>query len=187
MKHIALFTAFALLNGWSINLPDLSVNRPPVGQAPVHRPNIVIVMADQWRAQDLGYMGNPQVITPNLDKLASESVNARLCVAEMPVCSPSRASLLTGQHAITHGVFYNDRPLRNEALTLAEVCQQNGYQTGFIGKWHINGSFSKDYNPSRMAPIPVDRRQGFDYWRALECTHNYNNSPYYNGANQRFV
>jgi arylsulfatase A-like enzyme len=70
---------------------------------------------------------------------------------------------------------------------LAEVCRQNGYQTGFIGKWHINGSMSKDYAPGRVAPIPADRRQGFDYWRALECNHNYNDSPYYNEVNTRFV
>lgn len=132
-------------------------------------------------------MGNRDVVTPHLDKLATESVDARLCVAEVPVCSPSRASLLTGQHATTHGVFYNDRPLRNEAVTLAEVCQQSGYQTGFIGKWHINGGMGKDFNPGRLAPIPASRRQGFAYWRALECTHDYNNSPYYNEANRRFV
>jgi arylsulfatase A-like enzyme len=157
------------------------------GKAPVKKPNIVIVMADQWRAQDLGYMGNRQVITPNLDKLASEAINARLCVAEVPVCAPSRASMLTGQHALTHGVFYNDRPLRNEAVTLAEVCQQSGYQTGFIGKWHINGGMEKDFSKGRLAPIPADRRQGFEYWRGLECTHDYNNSPYYNEVNKRFV
>ncbi|GAB2534974.1 sulfatase [Spirosoma aerophilum] len=144
-------------------------------------------MADQWRAQDLGYAGNRDVVTPNLDKLALESVNARLCVAEVPVCSPSRASLLTGQHATTHGVFYNDRPLRNEAVTLAEVCQQNGYKTGFIGKWHINGGLAKDFAAGRLAPVPADRRQGFEYWRGLECTHDYNNSPYYNEINKQFV
>ena len=161
--------------------------KPNAARPNAARPNIVIVMADQWRGQDLGYMGNRQVITPNLDKLAQESVNARLCMAEVPVCGPSRASMLTGQHALTHGVFYNDRPLRNEAVTLAEVCQQSGYQTGFIGKWHINGSLEKDYRAGRMAPIPTDRRQGFDYWRGLECTHDYNNSPYYNEVNKRFV
>ncbi|WP_020607604.1 sulfatase family protein [Spirosoma spitsbergense] len=166
--------------------PDLS-SQAPVKKPNAAQPNIVIVMADQWRAQDLGYMGNRQVITPNLNKLATESVNARLCMAEVPVCAPSRASMLTGQHALTHGVFYNDRPLRNEALTLAEVCQQSGYQTGFIGKWHINGGLAKDFAPGRLAPIPADRRQGFEYWRGLECTHDYNNSPYYNEVNTRFV
>lgn len=187
MNYVNLCVGGSLLLGLMAGKP--SPSHPPhfSTPAPLRKPNIVIVMADQWRAQDLGYAGNRQVITPNLDKLAGESVNARYCVASVPVCAPSRASMLTGQHAHTHGVFYNDRPLRNEAVTLAEVCQQNGYQTGFIGKWHINGGLAKDFGPGRLAPIPADRRQGFEYWRALECTHDYNNSPYYNEVNQRFV
>jgi arylsulfatase A-like enzyme len=176
---VAICLTVFLASGWQF--PKRPT--PPVGK----RPNILIVLADQWRAQDLGYAGNGDVITPNLDRLASQATNARLCVAGVSVCAPSRASLFTGQHATTHGVFYNDRPLRNEAVTLAEVCQQNGYQTGYIGKWHLNGSLSRDYGPGRMAPIPAERRQGFAYWRALECTHNYNSSPYYNEINQRFV
>lgn len=187
MNQFTLCAGGALLMGCIAWHPSPSVTRPLLSKPPLHKPNIVIVMADQWRAQDLGYAGNKQVITPNLDKLATESLNARLCVAEVPVCAPTRASLLTGQHATTHGVFYNDRPLRSEAVTLAEVCRQNGYQTGFIGKWHINGGLAKDFAPGRLAPIPADRRQGFDYWRALECTHDYNNSPYYNEVNKRFV
>lgn len=182
MNHLPALTTLTLLTGMLVGFRTSSPT-----MAPAKKPNIVIVMADQWRAQDLGYMGNKEVITPNLDKLASEGVNARYCVASVPVCGPSRASMLTGQHAHTHGVFYNDRPLRNEAVTLAEVCQQAGYQTGFIGKWHINGGLTKDYGPGRLAPIPVERRQGFQYWRALECTHDYNNSPYYNEVNKRFV
>ena len=192
MNYSKIYISIVLLIGlvaWksaSTTNPAIT-NHPPAKKPNVARPNIVIVMADQWRAQDLGYMGNRQVITPNLDKLATEAINARLCVAEVPVCAPSRASMLTGQHALTHGVFYNDRPLRSEAITLAEVCQQNGYQTGFIGKWHINGGLEKDYSKGRLAPIPADRRQGFQYWRGLECTHDYNNSPYYNEVNTRFV
>ena len=187
MNYITLSVGSVLLIGLITLNSLLSATRPLSGAPPHRKPNIVIVIADQWRAQDLGYSGNKQVITPNLDKLATESTNARMCVAEVPVCSPTRASLLTGQHANTHGVFYNDRPLRSEAVTLAEVCQRSGYQTGFIGKWHINGGFAKDFGPGRMAPIPVDRRQGFEYWRALECTHDYNNSSYYNEVNKRFV
>lgn len=187
MDSVTLCVAGALLTGLLAWKPSPAPTRHERSKAVARKPNIVIVMADQWRAQDLGYAGNREVRTPNLDKLARESVNARLCVAEVPVCSPSRASLLTGQHATTHGVFYNDRPLRNEAVTLAEVCQQNGYKTGFIGKWHINGGLAKDFAAGRLAPIPADRRQGFEYWRGLECTHDYNNSPYYNEVNKRFV
>ncbi|MVM28492.1 sulfatase-like hydrolase/transferase [Spirosoma sp. HMF4905] len=187
MNYFTFGAASTLLTGWLLWHSAPPTQSTTSITATNRKPNIVIVMADQWRADAFGYAGNHDVITPNLDKLAGESINARFCVASVPVCSPSRASMLTGQHAHTHGVFYNDRPLRNEAITLAEVCKQNGYQTGFIGKWHINGGLTKNYEAGRVAPIPAERRQGFDYWRALECTHNYNDSPYYNEVNTRFV
>ena len=142
------------------------------------KPNIVFVFADQWRAQATGYNGDPnlQGKTPNLDKLASQSVNLSNAVSTCPVCTPYRASLLTGQYPLTHGLFLNDAPLRNQALTIAEVCKQAGYDTGYVGKWHINAGGRSKY-------IPEHRRQGFDYWKVLECTHNYNNSPYYAANN----
>ena len=71
------------------------------------RPNVLILLTDQWRAQATGYAGDPNVLTPNLDRLASTSVNFKNAVSGMPVCSPFRASLLTGQRALTHGVFMN--------------------------------------------------------------------------------
>lgn len=140
------------------------------------KPNIVFVFGDQWRAQATGYSGDPnlQSKTPNLDKLAAESVNLSNAVSTCPVCTPYRASLLTGQYPLTHGLFLNDTPLRNKALTIAEVCKDAGYDTGYVGKWHINAGGRSNY-------IPEDRRQGFDYWKVLECTHSYNNSPYYAG------
>ena len=142
------------------------------------RPNILFVLADQWRAQATGYSGDPnlQGKTPNLDKLAGQSINLSNAVSACPVCTPYRASLLTGQYPLTHGLFLNDAPLSNEALTIAEVCKKAGYDTGYVGKWHINADGRSSY-------IPAHRRQGFDYWKVLECTHNYNNSPYYEANN----
>jgi arylsulfatase A-like enzyme len=150
------------------------------GTQPKNRPNIVIIMADQWNAQSLGYAGNTDVKTPNLDKLSSRSVVLKTAVSVMPVCSPARASLLTGQYPLTHGVFYNDRPLRNEALTLAEIYKNAGYATAYIGKWHVNGqeNFEKQFG-ARNRAVPKARRQGFDYWKAREVTHDYNHSFYF--------
>jgi arylsulfatase A-like enzyme len=150
------------------------------------KPNIVIIMADQWNAQSLGYAGNKDVKTPNLDQLAQRSVVFKTAVSVMPVCSPARASLLTGQYPLTHGVFYNDRPLRNEALTIAEIYKTAGYATGYIGKWHVNGqeNYEKQF-AARNRAVPRERRQGFDYWKAREVTHDYNSSFYFDENNVR--
>ncbi|HXJ73813.1 MAG TPA: sulfatase-like hydrolase/transferase, partial [Candidatus Dormibacteraeota bacterium] len=137
------------------------------------RPNILFVIADQWRAQAFGFAGDPNVKTPNFDRFERQSVNFLQAVSGTPVCSPTRASLLTGQRPLTHGVFLNDVPLSTNAVTLPKVLKAVGYDTGCIGKWHIDG------HGSRSAFIPRERRQGFDYWKVLECTHVYNDSPYY--------
>ena len=147
-------------------------------------PNIVFVLADQWRAMDLGYAGNPQVHTPNFDKLAGESINFVNAVSTTPVCSPTRASLLTGQYPLTHGVFHNDKPLPDEALTFAEILKGKGYVTGYIGKWHVNGhAKGENVRDGRTRPVPKERRQGFDYWKVHECTHDYNQSLYFDEEN----
>ncbi len=144
----------------------------PVGQAAAVRPNVLVILADQWRFEAFGHAGNPDVKTPNLDQLAAQSVRLVNCVSGLPVCSPMRASFLTGQRPLTHGVFLNDVPLDPNANTLAKVLRGAGYDTGYIGKWHVNGDGRSEY-------IPSERRQGFDYWKVLECTHEYNHSAYY--------
>jgi len=136
------------------------------------KPNVVFIFADQWRAQATGYAGNKDVRTPNLDKLASASIDFTNAVSGCPVCSPYRASLLTGQYWLTHGIFYNDKPLDPNATTVGKVYAQAGYETGYIGKWHVDGH-------GRSSFIPEERRQGFKFWRVCECTHNYNKSLYY--------
>ena len=138
------------------------------------KPNIVFVFGDQWRAQATGYAGNPTVKTPHLDRFATESINLTQAVSGYPVCSPARASLLTGQFPLTHGVFVNDVHLDNSAVSIAQAFKQGGYQTSYIGKWHVDGHGRSNY-------IPPERRQGFEDWKVLECTHNYNQSAYYSG------
>lgn len=144
-------------------------NRTGAGR---RKPNLLFILADQWRAQATGYAGNDQVKTPNLDKLAAESVNFTTAVSGCPVCCPYRASLITGRYPLTHGVFLNDVRLNNEAVSIADAYNRSGYETGFIGKWHLDGD-------RRGAFIPRERRQGFKFWKALGCTHNYNNSVYW--------
>ena len=141
---------------------------------PRRSPNLLFILTDQWRAQATGYAGNPDVKTPHLDKLAQESVNYSNAVSNCPVCSPYRASLMTGQYPLTHGVFLNDLQLNTNAVSFAHAYNSAGYKTGYIGKWHLDGNGRREY-------IPPERRQGFEYWKVLECTHNYNHSEYYAG------
>ena len=145
---------------------------------PRRKPNLVFVFADQWRAEAVGYAGNKDMRTPHLDRLAGEGLNFENAVSCCPVCSPYRASLLTGQYPLTHGVFLNDVPLRSEAVSIAEVYQDAGYKTAYIGKWHLDGN-------QRSAFIPRERRQGFEFWKVLSCTHAYNNSFYFGDENVR--
>ncbi len=136
------------------------------------RPNVVFVLADEWRAQDIGFNGNPDVRTPNLDRLAGKAVNFTNTISCCSVCCPYRASLMTGQYPLTTGVFVNDVQINPDAQSLGKVFKASGYQTAYIGKWHLDGH-------GRNSFIPVERRQGFEYWKVLECTHDYNNSFYW--------
>ena len=138
------------------------------------KPNIVFILTDQWRAQAFGYAGDPNVKTPNIDALAARSVNFTNAVSVCPVCTPHRAALMTGRFPTTTGMFMNDLYLPAEELCIAEVLKDAGYDTAYIGKWHLDGH-------GRDAYIPPERRQGFDYWKVLECTHDYNESYYYAG------
>ncbi len=151
------------------------------------QPNVIFVFADQWRAQDVGYNGNSQVKTPAIDQFAKESVVFSNAVSGCPVCCPYRASLLTGQYPLTHGVFYNDKALNPDATTIGKVYTQAGYETAYIGKWHLNGHEPGEKTfEARLKFIPKERRQGFDFWQVLECTHDYNNSFYYEDTPERF-
>lgn len=141
------------------------------------KPNIIYILTDQWRGSALGYAGNPDVKTPNLDALAKESVNFTNAVSVTPVCTPHRAALLTGKFPTTTGMFVNDINLPAEEVTMAELFKEAGYNTAYWGKWHLDGHGRNTY-------IPKERRQGFDFWRALECSHNYTKMPYYDNEDR---
>ena len=139
-----------------------------------NQPNIVFVLADQWRASATGYAGDPNVKTPNLDALSKAALNFRNTVSVLPVCTPQRAALMTGRYPTSTGMFLNDAHLPDEELCMAEIFGTAGYATGYIGKWHLDGQGRHGY-------IPPARRQGWNYWKAAECDHDYNRSHYYTG------
>src|SRR5213593_4513038 len=102
-------------------------------------PNILLIMPDQWRGMDLGSMGNTQVLTSNLDRLAREGVQFRNAIANTPVCTPARGMLLTGKYPHSCGVPVNDIALPAGEETIAKILAGRGYYTGFIGKWYLEG------------------------------------------------
>lgn len=144
------------------------------------RPNIVFILVDQWRAQAFGYRGDPNAQTPHIDALSRESFDFVNAVSGFPVCSPYRASLMTGQYAVRHGLVVNDVELKPQGDTLGGTFRKAGYSTGYIGKWHIYGS-PEGKAERRLSHIPESSHFGFDYWKVCECTHNYNRSLYYEG------
>ena len=140
-------------------------------------PNVVYILTDQWRAQAFGYAGDANVQTPHIDELASRSLNFSNAISVAPVCTPHRAALLTGRYPSTTGMFMNDLYLPASERCMAEFFADAGYDTAYIGKWHLDGH-------GRATYIPRERRQGFDYWKVLECTHDYNDSIFYAGEDQ---
>jgi arylsulfatase A-like enzyme len=143
----------------------------PAIQKP-EQPNVIFILTDQWRASALGYAGNDIVQTPQLDKFAKEAVNFKNAVSVLPVCTPYRASLMTGRYPTNTGMFINDLYLPSEELCMAEIYNEAGYNTAYLGKWHLDGHGRTD----NVAP---ERRQGWEFWKGSECDHNYPKEHYY--------
>lgn len=138
------------------------------------KPNILFVFSDQQRASTLGCMHDEPVQTPHLDRLAAEGILFTNAIANTPVCTPSRATLLTGRHALTNRTFANDLRLPEEEQSIADLLKAQGYRTGYVGKWHLDGISRHIFTP------PGRRRHGFDdYWAAYNCNHRYLDGKYY--------
>lgn len=139
------------------------------------KPNIIFYFSDQQRADSAGCYGQKLPVTPNLDALAEEGTlfeNAFTC---QPVCGPMRACLQSGVYASQNGCYRNDIALPTDCKTIAHYIKEAGYETAYIGKWHL--ASDKDHHLATK-PTPPERRGGYDYWRAadiLEFTsHGYN-------------
>ena len=112
------------------------------------QPNVLLIITDQHRVDHLGFSGNAEVRTPNLDALAGESVVFERTYVANPICMPNRASLFTGVMPSSHGTRYNGIPLDWSANTFARVLREAGYRTGYFGKCHLQTMGS---SPTRMA------------------------------------
>lgn len=144
-------------------------------------PHIILIMADDQGWGDVAYNGNPTVKTPHLDAMASEGVRLDRFYAAAPVCSPTRASCLTGRHPFRVNIpWAGDGHLPHEEITIAKALKKAGYTTGHFGKWHV-GQLSKTLKQSDF-PIPADPAlysppwiHGFD-----ECFSTESMMPLYN-------
>jgi len=143
----------------------LAAEDKPRRAGPPRRPNIIFIFADQMRAHALGCYGNTIVPTPNLDAMAGAGTVFDNAISTWPLCSPYRAMLLTGLHPMANGTVSNDTGFKDGLPSIATACKAQGYETGYIGKWHL------EWN--RNPFVPKHRRMGFDYWAVNNCTHRY--------------
>ena len=135
-----------------------------------YTPNIVILYTDDMGWGDLGVFGHPYIRTPSIDRLAREGQQWTDFYVPAPVCSPSRAALLTGRHPVRTGLYGvgtpvmfpgDTRGIGHSEVTLAEALKAKGYRTGILGKWHLGD-----------APEFFPTRHGFDYWYGIPYSND---------------
>jgi N-acetylglucosamine-6-sulfatase len=127
---------------------------PPAPAPPPRPPNIVFIVVDDMRWDEMRVAGHPVLETPNMDRLAREGMRFLNAFATTPLCSPSRASLLTGQYARTHGIIDNTARPSHDLPTFPRELQRAGYTTGFFGKWHMGNDDSPRPGFTRWVAMP---------------------------------
>jgi arylsulfatase A-like enzyme len=128
--------------------------------------NVIWIFGDQHRAQALGCNGDPNVFTPNVDRLSSEGLNFGNALSGFPLCCPARGSLLTGTYP-HNCVPGHEQQMPPDSQTIAHAFKAEGYHTAYFGKWHLDG-FKERTGRAAMHIIPPERRGGFDEWVGFE-------------------
>lgn len=122
--------------------------------------NVVFILSDDHRYDAMGFMGHPLAVTPQMDALAAEGVHLKNAFVTTSLCSPSRASILTGLYTFRHRVIDNQRPVPEGTLYFPQYLQKAGYATAYVGKWHMG---NHNDNP----------RPGFDRWVSFQGQGQY--------------
>ncbi|MBT3220507.1 MAG: sulfatase [Proteobacteria bacterium] len=135
-------------------------------------PNVVLLFPDQLRAHSLSCLGEVNIETPALDGLAASGVHFTQACSPHSLCTPARASLLSGLHSRSLSVNTNGVQLPEWAPTLSHTLDKAGYHCGYIGKWHLDGDETPGF-------VPPERRHGFSCWAATNFSHNYLDPVYF--------
>ncbi len=130
------------------------------------KPNIIWIFGDQHRAQALGYRGDPNLSTPNLDCLAAQGRSFDQALSGSPICCPARGSLVTGLYP-HRAVNAHEARLDPQTPTVAKAFKEHGYHTAWFGKWHLDG-FKESQGRAAFHIVPKERRGGFDTWIGYE-------------------
>lgn len=154
------------------------------GSRPV---NLIYVFADQLRRFSCGYSGDEFAHTPNIDRISRESLDVRNAVSSTPVCAPYRASLMTGKYQSSTGMVINELRLSPEHECFGQVLAKGGYDTAYIGKWHLWANQLGHHEETRNGFVPPGPyRLGFDqYWAAYNFNHTYHQAPYFRNTPRR--
>jgi arylsulfatase A len=160
---------------------SVAASQSPASAAPARRPNVILIMLDDLGSVDLNCYGSTDLVTPNLDALAASGVRFTQMCAASPVCSPSRAAVLTGRVPHRAGLPNNasSKPgghgLPPDEITLPQMLKDAGYATGHVGKWHLG------YTPDEMP-----NARGFDssFGHMGGCIDNYSHFFYWDGPNR---
>jgi arylsulfatase A-like enzyme len=144
-------------------------------------PNLLFVMADQWRRQAMGFAQQDPVLTPHFDRFAEDALVFNQACATRPICSPNRSCLLTGLYAQKHGHYMNglEAPLDPQWPNFGGILKQAGYRTSYTGKLHIGGQAE-----SRRGELPKAFRACWDDW-TLAVGHNVFEQTHYIGRNTK--
>jgi len=163
------------------------------------KPNLLIIINDQWRGEAMGYEGKEPVKTPNLDAFAKKSFVAKQAVTNYPLCSPSRAMLFSGRYPFKNHVYSNVNSkgtpygieLPADMTCISDVLKASGYFNGYIGKWHLDAPQKPYINTSNNKETawnewtPPARRHGYDYWYAYGTYDDHAKPMYWNTNDPR--
>lgn len=165
MNHVRVFTDLRIIAAVaSFLLGSCALSPPPASDAALEiaarpgRPNVIVILADDLGYADISSYGVKRIATPNIDRIGAEGVTFTDAYAAAPVCSPSRAALMTGRYPARYGFEFNNGPPARDArenlgldageITIAEALRRQRYHTGLVGKWHL-GSNAEFYPTNR--------------------------------------